>query len=254
MYFVDALRVLLRRWRIIFVGVLVLVAAAGAVERWVPTQYQASGQLLLLLPADATGPKTPTNPYLNLEPGLTTTASLIAGSMTTKDSHRALKAAGFTSEFSVALNPGTGPLLVITTKDTNAAEAVQTRDQVMRRLNTNLNTIQVAVDVPERQLIRSRPTSVDERAEVLHGSKLRALAGVGGADVLLTLIAAFVWDRFLRRRRLATAQSKGAAGTPGPGRSSNRPADGAARPAGANLTAAKSSSDKLRGDARRTGT
>ena len=50
---------------------------------------------MLLLPADATGAATPTNPFLNLQPGLTITASLIAGAVSTKETQRDMVATGF---------------------------------------------------------------------------------------------------------------------------------------------------------------
>jgi hypothetical protein len=203
MYLVDALRVLLRRWKIVVVGCAALFVAAGAVVHYVPTQYQASGQLLFVLPADATGKKTPTNPYLNLQAGLTTVASLAASSVMTRDSSRSLVADGFTATYAAALNPGTGPLIVVTAKDADPAAAVATRDEVMRRINDELARLQSDVDVPPTQLISSRPVSVAANADPLPGSKIRALAVIGGGIVLLTLMTAFAWEGLVNRSNVA---------------------------------------------------
>jgi hypothetical protein len=194
--FLDALRVLARRWYLVLAGLFLIAAASGAAIHLVPTNYQASGSLLLLLPAEATGKSTPTNPYLNLEPGLTSTASLIAGTVSTKDTRRELAKDGYKSKYSVALNPGTGPLLVISVEDTNPAAAIATRDAVVQRLDAELKTMQVEVDVPNRQFIHSRPSSVGKAAEALPGSKIRALAAVVGVGATLTLIFTFTFDRF----------------------------------------------------------
>ncbi|GAA1822215.1 hypothetical protein ACFFOM_17215 [Microlunatus capsulatus] len=212
MDFIDALRVLLRRWRVMAVGAAVVLAAAAAAVALVPTQYQATGQLVMLLPPQATGAATPTNPYLNLEPGLTVTASLIASTLSTKDSARSLEAAGFTSDYAIGLSPDAGPVLVISTEDTDGAMAVRTRDEVIRRLQVELARIQSAVNAPQRQLIDARPNSAPSVAEPLPGSKIRALAVIGGVGVVTTLLVAFIRDR--RRPEEDREEVRAAAPTP----------------------------------------
>jgi hypothetical protein len=106
--------------------------------RYVPTEYQASGQLILLLPSTMVADEPPINPYLNLPEELTTTASLLASGVMTKDSQRALAGDGFESEYDVAVLPGVGPVLIITSTDTDPAEAIATRDEVMSRLQDEL--------------------------------------------------------------------------------------------------------------------
>lgn len=208
MYFVDALRVLARRWVVVLVGVLCMAGGGVAVVRYVPTEYQASGQLILLLPPGVNRDLGPTNPYLNLPPELTTTASLLAGGIMTKDSMRAVAGDGYTSEYDVAVVPGAGPLLIITAKDTDPDEALATRDEVMTRLQQELAQIQADADVPDRQLISATPSSVGSSAEALPGSKIRALAGVLGAGVTLTLLAAFLIDRRKNRRKYRVAKAE----------------------------------------------
>ncbi|MBK5215949.1 MAG: hypothetical protein JJE02_00070 [Propionibacteriales bacterium] len=211
MDFLDALRVLARRWYIVLAGLILIAGASAVAIEIVPTKYQATGNLLLLLPAEATGKLTPTNPYLNLEPGLTSTASLIAGAVSTKDTQREMKRGGYTSKFSVALNPGTGPLLVISVEDTNPAEAIATRDDVVRRLDAELKRIQDQEVVPIRQYIHSRPSSVSRSAHALPGSKIRALAAVVGLGATLTLVFTFIFDRFRlahRTKRVARKQQE----------------------------------------------
>lgn len=209
MDFLDALRVLGRRWYFVLIGLILMAGASGIAIKVVPTMYEASGNLLLLLPADATGKLTPTNPYLNLEPGLTSTASLIAGTISTKDTRRAMKQAGFGSKYSVALNPGAGPLLVISAEDTNPTAAIRTRDELVRRLDAELKRIQDDENVVPRQFIHSRPNSVSQQAQALPGSKIRALAGITGLGVTLTLLFTFLFDRFrLAHEAKAAAQQE----------------------------------------------
>lgn len=200
MDFIDSLKVLLRQWRVLLIGMVVVGAAAAGALVAVPTNYQATGQLVLLLPPQSTGAATPTNPYLNLEPGLTVTASLIASTLSTKDAHRTLDAAGFESDYSIGLNPGAGPILEISAEDDDPVMAVRTRDEVIKRLQDELARIQLAVSAPQRQLINARTNSVPNVAEALPGSKIRALAAIGGVGGVLTLLIAFIRDRGRTRK------------------------------------------------------
>lgn len=212
MHLTDALTVLLRRWVVVLLGVLLTGGACYAVVKYVEPDYQASGQMLFLLPPEASGVSTPTSPFLNFQTGITTAGSLVAGRVTTKDAQRALAEEGADAEYAVALAPEAGPLLLITTKDKDPAVALKTRDAVMARLEADLAAIQVQARVPERQMITAQISSTSEHAEVLPGSRMRALAGVAGAGMLLTLLLAFGTDRLanLRRQRRERAAERGA--------------------------------------------
>jgi hypothetical protein len=200
MDFFDAVRVLGRRWLILLIGAVLMAAAAGVAISAVPTRYQAQGQLLLLLPPKASGATSPTNPYLNLSPGLNVTASLIASAATTPEAVRRMAHAGFEAEYAVALAPGVGPLLSISTEDSDPRMALSTRDEVIRRLNADLLRIQLEEKAPPSQLIHTRANGVNRAADPLSGSKIRALAAIGGLGAGLTLVCAFTVDRHKRRR------------------------------------------------------
>ena len=240
MYFMDAVRLLMRRWYVAVAGLVLIVGGAAYTMSAVPTQYQASGEMLFLLPPDSTGAKTPSNPYINLLPGLTTTASLIATEAMTKDAATQLANQGFKSEYSVALVPSTGPLLTISTQDTDPKKAVAMRDAVMAWLKNRLNERQQAVEVPTSQSIYTEDTNVGKGAEVVPGNKIRALAAVGGAGMILTLLFAFVLDKLLSRRKtvaeLKLAKVEEDEAKPAPRKRSTRPrktADGNTKANGA---------------------
>jgi hypothetical protein len=197
-YLSDFLRVLGRRWLIFSVGMLATGFVGWHVLTTVRTDHQATGQMVLLLPPDVG--ELPTNPYLNLPDGLATVGSLAASHVLALDTVHELADRGYTAEYDVALVPGTGPLLVITTEDKDPAMAVATRDAVMAELNTTIADLQGTLDIPARQVISSQPSNVSSQAEVLPGSRLRALAGAAGAGVLLVLVVTFALDRALALR------------------------------------------------------
>lgn len=245
----DAVRVLLRRWYVVVAGVVLMAAAGGAVMKVVPTQYQASAQLILLLPSKATGARTPTNPYLNLQAGLVTTSSIISSSMMTPERQQKLEAEGHTAEYSVDVLPDSGPIVVVSAKSSDAAEAVDTRDAVIKEIDDQLTLMQSEVSVPKTQVIAPLEANVGP-AQVLPGSKIRALAAVGAAGVVATLVVAFVVDG--RRNRAVRRREKPAGPdeeTGEPTRSENRgpaarDANDRGRPSGPRAASRPSAADK----------
>jgi hypothetical protein len=191
----DVVRVLARRWFVLGVGLLATGYLGWYVVNHAGTDYQASAQMVLLLPPEASGVTTPMNPYLNLPGGLSTVGALAAGHVMTHDAELALAADGFTAEYDVALSPGTGPLLVITTKAKDPAQALATRDQVMKEIAQTVATMQQDLDIPARQVISTQSSNVGSQAEVLPGSRLRALVGTVGAAMLVLLVIVFALDR-----------------------------------------------------------
>lgn len=199
-YLSDVLGMLRRRWYVLVVGLLLVAGGAGAVLLKSPVSYQATGQLLLLLPPQAGGDK-PINPYLNLDPGLATTAALIASTMNAPESQRSVEAAGHTAAYTITLFPNTGPLLVITTEGADPQQAIGTRDEVIRRLQQELDRIQNEENAPKRQFIHTRTNSTFNEAEVLTGDRTRAVAAVGAAGMLALLFVVVIWDRAAARLR-----------------------------------------------------
>ncbi len=200
MYFSDALRVLFRQLPIVLFGMILVIACAVIAFEVVPTNYQASGQVLLLPPSDPIPEGDPVNPYLNLPGSLTLTASLLAGTVTTPDTQRDMVQSGFPSEYAASVVPQTGPLIIVTVEDSDPAAALATRDEVLRRLAGELDTIQSTESVPANQMIVARNFGVTQEAEVLAGSRLRAMAVIVALGTVLTLMTAFAVDRWRTRR------------------------------------------------------
>ncbi|WP_122816527.1 hypothetical protein [Nocardioides pantholopis] len=203
MSLLNLLTVLARRWVVVLIGLALTAAGCYQVLQIVDTQYQASSQMVLLLPPEASGTESPTNPFLNVQSGQETVASLVAGNVATPDVRRALAKAGHTAEYDVAVLPGAGPILVITSNDDDPGNAVATRDAVMAEIDTQLAALQDRTQVPERQVLSGDRTAVSARAEALGGSRIRALAGAAAAGLLATLLATLLLDRVLTRRRPA---------------------------------------------------
>jgi capsular polysaccharide biosynthesis protein len=209
MDFIDAAHVLRRRWWMFLVGMVLVSGGVLLARSLAPVQYQASGLMLVLLPAEAPEGNERVNPYLNLPEGLTTTASLIASEAVSDDVAAEIVGGGHTALYSVALVPDTGPLLTITAKDTDPGEAVSTRDALMDWINRRLVSIQEPVSPPPSQVMYTTSTSVSTTAEVLPGSRVRAMAGAAAGGLVLLLVVIFLIDRVLLRRAASRAATDG---------------------------------------------
>lgn len=205
MDFLDALRVLRRRWAVLLVGVLLTVGAGAWSIVSVPTQYQAGAQYLLLLPAGSTGSQSPTNPYINMPGGLVFAATLIGSDMSTAAEARSLVEDGFESEYSVKQGPSGGPLLEVLVEGTDGRDVLETRDELLERFDRQLDSLQDITGIPSNQLIFSRTNAVDPIAEVVPGAKKKALVLVAVLGVVVTLVLAFLIDGLLRRRSRSKA-------------------------------------------------
>ena len=205
-YFSDLVRVFRRRWAIFLCGLLTLGGAVGGIMYFVPTGYQASGNVLFLLPAKTADGKV--NPFVNLQGGLIVAATIVGGVLSTQDTQRAMASAGYTSDYSVAQVPGSGaPLLVVQAQDTNPTMAVATVNEVIRRIELQLKKMQDDAGAPADQYISATAYSVTPQAEVQHGAKLRALAVAVAVVGVLTLMVAFGVDGRSRRAGAAALES-----------------------------------------------
>jgi hypothetical protein len=201
MYLLAAARLLMRRWLICLAGLVATVSACFFVSGEVAIDHQATSQMLFILPPAATGEEHPTNPYLNLPEGLTTTAGLVAGNLSTKDSQRQLAAGGATADYTIAQVQGAGPLLAITAIADDPAVALATRDALMDRVDEQLAAMQQEAEVPRDQVMRATRSSVSQDAEPLPGGRYRAVGGTAALALVLVGLLALLVDRMELRRR-----------------------------------------------------
>lgn len=195
----EALRALLRRWLILLAGLLLTGGAAAWVYLETPVSYQSSGQVLVLLPPNANSPEVATNPFLYLPNGLNVLARVVAVSPTTPQFRRSMIESGFRSQYELTVETG-GSMVTFSAEGTDPENVVATRDELMRRFSTELDQVQDEEGAPDRQRAHTRQLSMSDQATPMAGDRLRAVAMVGAAGVVLTLILTLVLDRWLLRR------------------------------------------------------
>jgi hypothetical protein len=196
-----SLQLLRRRWITAVIGVLTTAATLGLVLHAVQPTYQASSQVMLLLPPEPPEPdQPPVNPYLNLSAGMGTTAALLAGMVTTKDVTRQLGELGLDAEYTVVLVAGAGPVLEITSTGSSPRVALGTRDAVMDLVDADLARIQAEADVPPSTIMTTTRPTVSTEAEPLHGRVLQAGVATAVGGMVLTMLLCLAGDRLVRLR------------------------------------------------------
>ena len=202
MFLSQVLRALAQAWLVVLIGVLVTAGAVYAALQTVAPTHVSSSRLLFLLPPDATGRETPTNPFLNLTGGLTATAIIVAEIGNSGPTAQELKDSGFEAEYSVSLTPGAAaPILVIVAEDEDPAMVSLTIAEVQARLTTLLADIQSDADAPSQQTISATLLDGPTVPEVRRGDQLRAAGGALALGGVCTLVAAFVFQRVRSRGR-----------------------------------------------------
>ncbi|WP_239334720.1 hypothetical protein [Frankia sp. CiP3] len=206
MYFSDFIAVLVRRWYILFIGVVLTGLAGVGVHATIGPTFQANAALVVLPPTSDSGTtSTPAsrNPYLSLPLG--NTADVLTRIMATEAVRQELKAAHATSAYTIALVSDGSPVLEIAATDTSAATATNTASVLVKTAESELEKLQVMQNVPKNSMIRASQLISPGEPDVLHGSQIRALLGVAALGLILSVTACFVAEGAFTGRRAALA-------------------------------------------------
>lgn len=195
----SAVKVLLRRWIVVLLGLLVTVAGAGYLYLTAPPSYTAGARMLLLLPPNARGAEAVGSPFLYLPDGLNVIGRLVSVSATTREFRTAMAAEGLRSSYQVTVDPQ-NPIVVIAVEGTDPDDVLATRDWMVEALQRELLDVQVEEGAPEAQIAHARVFAAEERAVEQGNPRLREVLGVLGVGGIVTLLAAFGIDRLLQRR------------------------------------------------------
>lgn len=193
----DGLRVLLRRWVIVVLGLLATAGVAAMAHTQSPQSYQTNAQLLLLLPSSAQGSELPNSPFLYLPNGLNVLASHVAVAPNTQQFRSSLIEDGFDESYQVGVDPGV-PIITLSVIGLRPEGVIATRDALIERIGMELDRVQDEEGVPDRQRAHLRTAGLNESAEAMGGDKLQRSLGVVVLGGMVTLLVAFSVDR--RRR------------------------------------------------------
>lgn len=196
----SAVKVLLRRWLLILIGLLLTLGAAGYLYLNTPPRFQATARMLLLLPADARGEEAVGSPFLFLPNGLNVLARIVATTPTSQDFRSQMIDRGLSSQYEVGVDP-TSPTLTVSVEGSDPENVIATRDGVIAAMQADLLRVQQEESAPVNQTAHARVYAAENTPEQISGDRMRGVLAVGGAGALLTLLVAFLIDRLIHARK-----------------------------------------------------
>ena len=201
-YWVDWLRVVIRRWYVVLPALLVTLLIEMFVAGSVAPSYKVESSLLLLPPvgvstADAAKTTSATNPFAALP--LSSVAGVLAQKMLAPETSQKIADAGMVGKYTVVPRIDNTPVIDITaegkTADAARAEANLVGTMAAQQL-TSWQTASVQANrVTMRVLIAPGP------ATPVLGSKIRAIVVVVALGGAASLYLAFLVEAFVERRR-----------------------------------------------------
>ncbi|HQZ84296.1 MAG TPA: hypothetical protein PLB21_01535 [Actinomycetota bacterium] len=210
----SAVRLLLRRWLVVLLGLVVTFAAAYVVYNRTPPRYQATARMLLLLPADARGTEDIGSPFLYLPNGLSVLANVVIASPTSRESRAEMAATDLHSQFELDVDVAS-PTITISVEGSDPANVIETRDWLIDKLESQLLIVQAEEGAPSQQTARARVYAAEDQPAQISGDRWRSILGIVAAGALMSLMAAFAIDRLIdlyrqRARRRAAAAAAAA--------------------------------------------
>ncbi|WP_438354507.1 hypothetical protein [Microbacterium sp. CJ88] len=209
----DTLRGLLRRWYIVFPGIIVAMATALGTFAAVPPGYERTATQLLL-PGTGTVPPGVTNPFLYLG-GLTQAADIVVAVMKSGEVAGVVASEYPGTDVVVQRNPTvSGPVIQIIVTARSDADAGAALDALVNETSTVLDRLQTEQNVTADDLMTVSTLTQDQQSTLQQKNRLLLSAGVGIGLVLLTLIIASLVDGLARRGRRTGRQGSSLPSSP----------------------------------------
>lgn len=200
--FWDLTKLMFRRWYVSVPAFLMAIGATLYAAAQVEPDYVATSYVQLVPPAVT--PKatddtkaTARNPWLDL--GL---ASLTKAGMISVQDQRVVKElerAGFSDDFTLTQDAQL-PIVTFEVIGDDEAQATQTSEQLVKRFDRSVATLQKEYGAPGEQMITARRLDLGDNVEESTSKVKRALIAVAGVGVLLALALTVAVDALLRRR------------------------------------------------------
>lgn len=193
----------LRRRRLVLIGVLLLTGFVMALVHGRPIAYEACGSVTLLPPIVGYQP----NPYSGSLPPLVTTSGLLAQQVDSHQVQQRLAAEGLTAPYDAeVLNTGTmasptysEPLVNVCSFAYDPVLPLNTTNAAIKIFNERLKAIQDEAHVPQTGRITDQVIAPASSIPILGHSKV-ALLAVGAAGLIAAVALAMWSDRIIQSR------------------------------------------------------
>ncbi|MET1044814.1 MAG: hypothetical protein ABWX59_11945 [Microbacteriaceae bacterium] len=214
MKFSDTLRGLLRRWYIVFPGILLAAAVAAGAWYAISPGYERSATQLLLPGADSLPEGA--NPYLFLG-GLVPAADVLVRAVGSENVLAEVVEEHPGVEIEITRDITTaGPVILITVTAGSDAAAEKVLELLVERTESTLEQLQKVESIEVENRVTVLPLTVDTQSVLQQRTRLLATAGAGLGGVVLTLLLAGLVDGLSthRKRHGPATHAESTAGAP----------------------------------------
>jgi hypothetical protein len=199
--FWSSIKVLVRRWYIVVIGLVITLGAVLAVNTLISPSYTASGSAVLSVPPNLPEKAASSNPYLAYG-NLAVAAKVVASAMNQPSVVREMKAKGATGTFVVDLDPErSSPIIIVSSQAETSADAIRTVEVVIQGVQQLLADRQKGLGAPQNTWLTAASVVTPEEANKAVGSRLRAMSAVGVLGLLGTLTLAFAIEGWAQGRK-----------------------------------------------------
>ncbi|SDR72002.1 hypothetical protein [Agrococcus carbonis] len=194
----DVIRVLVRRWYVVLLGLLLTAGLAYGAVAATPPEFKSRALVLLLPSADAV--EEIGNPLLALS-GLEQPASLVVAQIMSNPEREAVERRSATADYFVALDSSVrGPVILVEVNDVTAAQSLATLEYLKGRISDELARLQAEVDAPDDSIIRSMELTTDVTATEDLSTTIRNAIAAVAVGLAATGFLAFGVDGLITRR------------------------------------------------------
>lgn len=205
----ESAKILLRRWYIVGPILLAFAAAAMLVGGRIDPEYRATASMVIV-PVNSedaplfSGPDSEVgNPLDYLGGQVTLTGIQLI--LVAEDARGELGAAGFSPSYSVEVD-ARDPLMLVEVVDRDPLVAQSTADELVVRVQEELDTLQAAVNAPTTQLLEIQVLSQTQFPAEDYGARMRIRILLAVLGILLASAAGLLYDAWAtgrdeRRRR-----------------------------------------------------
>ncbi|MFL6143620.1 MAG: hypothetical protein ACJ72N_17380 [Labedaea sp.] len=223
MDFWQTIQVVFRRWYVALPAFVLSLLLAAGVYASVPKVYESVSVLVLTLPnTGASQPGEPskapdlTNPLLNFDKGLSTSAAILIQALSTPETATELGAPPGSDTWFQASNGSsnpelliTGPFVFIQGNSDTANGAKDIVHKVVDRARIELAARQKEVDAPASTYITAVEVVAPTTPESRSGSRIRAAAAAAALAILGGLAATFGFESVVEARKRRTRRPTG---------------------------------------------
>ena len=196
---VEVIRILVRRWYLVLLGVLLTLGMAFGTRTSSPPTYEAHG-LVLILPSKSAVAKGG-NPLLVLD-GLQQPAGILVAHYASVPAGQEVADISPTAKFTVLLDDATrGPVIAVDVVDNSPASAMAVLNHLIADIPKQLVTLQQQVQAVPNTFIRSMPLTVDTAATQNRSATIRLMIVVYLLGLVGTIFATVGLDSYLNNRR-----------------------------------------------------